>query len=69
VDFPNWVDSVGGVEKAAEVLKESPRAVYSWYRLERAPRLASALNIVLRTKGTVDYNGIYGPVAKAKVAA
>ncbi|EGR2744194.1 hypothetical protein ACYVMD_004595 [Vibrio parahaemolyticus] len=69
MDFPKWVDSVGSVEKAAEILKESPRAVYSWYRLERAPRLASALNIVAKTNGLVDYNGIYGPVAKAKVAA
>ena len=50
MDFPKWVDSVGSVEKAAEILKESPRAVYSWYRLERAPRLASALNIVAKTK-------------------
>lgn len=62
-----WVDSVGGVEGAAEILKEKPRTVYSWYRMEKAPRLLSAMNIVAKTKGAVDYNGIYGPLAAVRV--
>lgn len=62
-----WVDEQGGIEAAAAFLKEKPRTVYSWYRLEKAPRLASALNIVIRTHGRVDFNGIYGPLAQRKL--
>lgn len=59
-----WIDSKGGVDAAAGFLKEKPRTVYSWYRMEKAPRLAAALNIVVRTRGLVDFNGIYGPLAQ-----
>ena len=62
-----WIDELGGPETAAGLLKEKPRTVYSWYRFQKAPRIESALNIVLRTKGRVDYNGIYGPIAKSRV--
>lgn len=65
--FTQWVDEKGGIDCAAEFLKEKPRTVYSWYRLEKAPRLASALNIVMRTRGRVDFNGIYGPLAQSKL--
>lgn len=65
--FTKWVDNQGGIEAAADFLKEKPRTVYSWYRLEKAPRLASALNIVMRTRGRVDFNGIYGPLAQNKI--
>lgn len=61
-----WIDEFG-LEEAAELLKEKPRTVKSWYRFEKAPRLESALNIVSRTRGRVDYNGIYGPQARARV--
>ncbi|BBT82703.1 hypothetical protein H4G63_004502 [Salmonella enterica] len=68
MDLNTWIDSVGGIEKAAELLKEKPRTVYSWYRKEKAPRLSSSLNIVSKSRGEVDYNGIYGPLASARVA-
>ncbi|EMJ7098631.1 hypothetical protein ACGRSR_17960 [Vibrio owensii] len=64
-----WIDSVGGVDEAARLLKEKPRTVYSWYRQEKAPRLVSAINIVAKTRGLVDYNGIYTPLARSRVAA
>lgn len=67
MEFNAWVDSVDGVEEAAGILKEKPRTVYSWYRMEKSPRLLSAMNIVAKTKGVVDYNGIYGPLAKTRV--
>lgn len=68
MELNTWIDSVGGVDMAAELLKENRRTVYSWYRKEKAPRLSSSLNIVSKTHGEVDYNGIYGPLAAARVA-
>lgn len=58
-----WIDERGGYAKAAEFLGETPRAVASWYRFERAPSFAAALNIYRRTEGLVDFNGIYMPFA------
>ncbi|MEQ5770030.1 hypothetical protein NFH98_20880 [Halomonas sp. H33-56] len=65
MELNDWIDEFG-LEGAAALLKEKPRTVYSWYRFQKAPRLASALNIVVRTRGRVDYNGIYGPLARAR---
>lgn len=69
-----WIESVSGsaqpgrvsgkgVRVVAALLGESPRAVYSWYRRERAPSFRSALNIVTVSAGAVDWNGIYSPFA------
>ena len=58
-----WIVFVGGVDRAADVLRLRPRTVASWYRFERVPEIAMAANIVLRTNGRVDYNGIYAPIA------
>lgn len=57
-----WIDSMGGSEKVAELLGEKPRTVYSWYRLDRAPGWTVACKIVERSKGRVDFNGIYKPM-------
>jgi len=64
VELYAWIDNVGGIDAAAQLLQEKPRTVYSWYRQEKAPRLVSAINIVAKTQGLVDYNGIYGPMAR-----
>lgn len=61
-----WIDSVGGAGVAAEKLRVRKRTVESWYRFERAPEIGAASNIVLRTKGLVDYNGIYGPIVAVR---
>ncbi len=68
MELNDWISNVGGVNKAAEILKERPRTVYSWRRMDRVPTLAAALNIVIRTRNIVDYNGIYGPIAQARIA-
>ncbi|MCO7217096.1 hypothetical protein [Halomonas sp. OfavH-34-E] len=67
MEFRQWVDEAGGIDEAAALLKEKPRTVYSWYRLEKTPRLEAALNIVIRSRHRVDFNGIYGPLAKARI--
>lgn len=67
--FNQWVDDQGGIEAAADFLKEKPRTVYSWYRFEKPPRFTAALNIVIRTHGRVDFNGIYGPLAQRLLEA
>lgn len=64
MDFNAWVDKQGGIEAAAEVLGEKPRAVASWYYGERAPGLKAAANIVRKAEHAVDFNGIYWPLAK-----
>jgi hypothetical protein len=62
--FNDWVDVVGGIENAAKVLEEKPRTVLAWYRGEKAPRILAGENIVTKTKGQVDFNGLYGPLAQ-----
>lgn len=59
----DWIDERGGYAKAAEILGETPRAVASWYRFERAPSFSAALNIYRKTGELVDFNGIYVPFA------
>ncbi|MNN87047.1 hypothetical protein D3C81_2045470 [compost metagenome] len=54
-----------GVRQAALLLGENPRTVYAWYRGERYPGFLSARNIVRVSRGRVDYNGIFRPLARA----
>lgn len=58
---------INRLQPVAKALGESPRTVYAWYRLERAPCFRSALNIVLSSRRLVDFNGIYGPFAAEAV--
>lgn len=62
-----WIEDVGGPVKAAEILKESPRTVASWYYGEKLPKPTTACKIVKLTKGKLDYNRIYAPLI-AKMA-
>lgn len=75
MELNRWIETVGssprpgkvsgkGVHIAAALLGETPRAVYSWYRQERIPSFSAAANIILKTKGDVDWNGIYAPFAR-----
>lgn len=57
-----WVASVGGFKRAREILRVEVRTLRSWLRLERAPELGAAAQIVMRTGGKVDYNGLYAPI-------
>jgi len=78
VELKPWIDRTAGrkegerlglnrLKPVAKLLGESPRTVYAWYRLERAPCFRSALNIVIASRREVDFNGIYGPFAAAAV--
>lgn len=67
MEFPEWVKKVGGIPSAAKILKENPRTVGSWMRGERSPLFPSAINIVIKSKHKVDFNGIYLPIARVKV--
>lgn len=58
-DLPSFIRSLG-VDKAAEVLDESPRAVKAWLYGERVPRKQTAQKIVKRSEGKVSFAGIYG---------
>jgi hypothetical protein len=79
VELKPWIERVAGkkegerlgllrVEPVAKLLGEKPRTVYAWYRLERAPSFRSALNIVISSRGEVDYNGIFEAFGQAAVA-
>jgi hypothetical protein len=68
MELCSWIDSVDGCDNAASLLGEKPRTVYSWYRKEKAPRLKSAIKIIAVTKGAVDFNGIYIPLAREQFA-
>jgi hypothetical protein len=61
VNLNDWMDEQGGYAKVADKLGEQQRTVASWYRFERPPSFASALNIYRKTDGLVDFNGIYVP--------
>lgn len=58
MDLPTYIRSIG-VEKAAELFDETPRAVRGWMYGERRPRPAKARKIVERTRGRVSFAGIY----------
>lgn len=73
-----WMESVSGVEPprkasraalrlVADLLGEKPRTVYAWYRRDRIPSFGAALNITLKSKGVVDWNGIFIPFARAAI--
>ncbi|KAA0015482.1 hypothetical protein F0A16_20555 [Salinicola corii] len=67
--FNDWVDDVGGIKPAADLLGEKPRSVRSWYHAERAPRQRSAKNIIEKSGYRVDWSGIYQPIETARVKA
>lgn len=73
-----WIESVSGVEpprkaslaairSVADLLGEKPRTVYAWYRRDRVPSFGAALNITIKSKGAVDWNGIYIPFARSAI--
>ncbi len=66
MDFKEWIDKVGGIAKAAEVLKMKERTVASWFDGSRTPSFTASLAIVKKTNGLVDYNGIYRSVIAAR---
>lgn len=63
----NWIKQNGGPAKAAVLLKENPRTVWSWVRGEKIPKPQTAQRITKLTKGELDYNRIYATTF-AKVA-
>jgi hypothetical protein len=68
VELNPWIDSLStsdGPAAAAELLGEKRRTVDSWRRFERVPSFRSALNIVKKSGGRVDFNGIYNPFWRA----
>ena len=68
MDLNDWIDSLAPTaasRTAAELLNEKRRTVDSWRRFENPPVFRSALNIVQRSGGLVDFNGIYAPYARA----
>ena len=78
MELNRWIESVGGTDQAgrlsleaaravASLLDEKTRTVQSWYRHERLPRFSSAANILLKSEGAVDWNGIYEPYARKTV--
>lgn len=48
-------------EKLGTKFQVSPRTVASWYYFERFPSAENARVIVRKTKGEVDYEGIFAP--------
>ncbi len=66
MDFREWIKKVGGIDLAARVLDEKARTVASWHCGDRAPSFQAALNIVKKTHGLVDYNGIYRSFAELR---
>lgn len=75
MELNSWIENVGGAAPAGRVgrarirlvaglLGEKPRTVSSWYRKERIPGFAAAMNIMVKTRGLVDWNGIYAPFAR-----
>jgi hypothetical protein len=74
VELNQWIESVGGVSvpgklslgaitAVATLLEEEPRTVSSWYRKERRPSFNAGMNILSKSGGVVDWNGIYAPFA------
>lgn len=58
MDLPSFIKSLG-VDKAAELFEESPRAVRGWMYGERRPRPVTAQKIVERSRGKLSLASIY----------
>lgn len=58
MDLPTFIRSLG-IEEAAALFDETPRAVKSWLHGERRPRPDTARKIVEKSKGRVRLEGIY----------
>lgn len=59
-----WINSLsplGASQVAADLLGEKRRTVDSWRRFESPPGFRAALNIIIVSRGAVDFNGIYNP--------
>lgn len=70
VELNAWIDSLsplGASQVAANLLNEKRRTVDSWRRFENPPSFRAALNIVVVSRGAVDFNGIYNPFWRALV--
>lgn len=68
VELNPWIASLSisdGPAAAAELLGEKRRTVDSWRRFEHPPSFKAALNIVKKSGGVVDFNGIYNPFWRA----
>jgi hypothetical protein len=68
VELNDWINSLAPVaasKVAADLLGEKRRTVDSWRRFENPPGFRSALNIVRRSHGLVDFNGVYAPYVRA----
>lgn len=68
VELNAWIDSLsplGASQVAADLLNEKRRTVDSWRRFENPPGFRAALNIVVVSRGVVDFNGIYNPFWRA----
>jgi len=68
VELNDWINSLAPVaasKVAADLLGEKRRTVDSWRRCENPPGFRSALNIVRRSHGLVDFNGVYAPYVRA----
>jgi hypothetical protein len=60
MDLSDYIRSKG-IDKCAASWGVTAHAVKAWLYRDRLPRPAHAAVIVRKTKGEVDYAGIYGP--------
>ncbi|APU00889.1 hypothetical protein [Aeromonas phage 59.1] len=58
----DWITELGGIDKAAAMLKESPRTVASWYFAEKIPKPHTVQRIIVVSKGKLDWNRVYAPI-------
>lgn len=68
MDLNDWISSLAPIaasQVAADLLGEKRRTVDSWRRFENPPVFRAAHKITRVSQGLVDFNGIYGPYARA----
>lgn len=54
-----WIKSLGGPAKAAELTGEKVRTVQSWTQGEKIPRPQTVHRIIQLSKGRLDFNSVY----------
>lgn len=70
MELEPWIltlSETGATAAAAALLGEKPRTVASWLRYERIPSFKAAYNIIQKSGGRVDFNGIYYPFVRAVI--
>lgn len=67
MDLIEWIDQIGPT-KISKMLGVSREAINQWKRCETSPKTMIAYEIIQKTHGMLDWDGIYMPFVRKQLA-